>query len=61
MSNQNQKLLNSLISSQTKDKDDLEKEKKVTADFFKQLKPEDLFKTPKKLTLWQRIKKVLNF
>jgi hypothetical protein len=41
--------------------EDLKKEKENTANFFKDLKKDDLFKKPKKLTLWHRIKKVLNF
>jgi hypothetical protein len=40
---------------------DLTIEKEKTADFFRNLKKDDLFKQPKKITLWQRIKKVLNF
>jgi hypothetical protein len=44
-----------------KDKDDLEREKKEIADLFKQFKKEDLFKSKEKLTLWERIRKVLNF
>ena len=59
--NQHQKLLNSLTSSLKKDKDDLEREKKEIADLFKQFKKEDLFKPKEKLTLWQRIRKVMNF
>jgi hypothetical protein len=58
---QTQKLLNSLISSQKKDKDDLERQKKQMAELFKQFKKEDLFKPKEKLTLWQRIRKVMNF
>jgi hypothetical protein len=53
--------LNSLISSQKKDKDDLERQKKQIAELFKQFKKEDLFKPKEKLTLWQRIRKVMNF
>jgi len=59
--NQAQKLLNSLTSSQKKDKDDLERQKKEMAELFKQFKKEDFFKPEKKLTLWQRIRKVMNF
>jgi hypothetical protein len=53
--------LNSLTSSQKKDKDDLERQKKEMAELFKQFKKEDFFKPEKKLTLWQRIRKVMNF
>ena len=59
--NQHQKVLNSLTSSLKKDKDDLEREKKEIADLFKQFKKEDLFKPKEKLTLWQKIRKVMNF
>jgi hypothetical protein len=41
--------------------EDLKREKENTANFFKELKKDDLFEKPKKITLWQRIKKVLNF
>jgi len=58
---QTQKLLNSLASSQKKDKDDLERQKKEMAELFKQFQKEDFFKPEKKLTLWQRIRKVMNF
>jgi hypothetical protein len=40
---------------------ELDIEKKRTAEFIKNFKKDDLFPKPKKLTLWQRIKKVLNF
>jgi len=56
-----QKQLESLNSLRNKLNEDLKKEKENTANFFKDLKKDDLFKKPKKLTLWHRIKKVLNF
>jgi hypothetical protein len=40
---------------------ELDVEKKRTAEFIKKIKKDDLFPKPKKLTLWQRIRKVLNF
>lgn len=56
-----QKQLESLKSLRSKLYQDLDREKKDIASFFKDVKKEDLFPKPKKLTLWQRIKKVLNF
>jgi hypothetical protein len=56
-----QKQLESLNSLRNKLNEDLKREKENTANFLKQFKKDDLFKKPKKLTLWQRIKKVLNF
>jgi hypothetical protein len=56
-----QKQLESLNSLRNKLNKDLTIEKEKTADFFKTLKKDDLFKQPTKMTLWQRIKKVLNF
>jgi hypothetical protein len=44
-----------------KDKIDLEHEKSKFLKEIKNVKKEDLFPVVKKLTLWQRIKKVLNF
>jgi hypothetical protein len=44
-----------------KDKIDLEHEKSKFLKEIKNVKKEDLFPVAKKLTLWQRIKKVLNF
>ncbi len=42
-----------------KDSIELENEKQKYVNEIKQLKREDMFPKPKKLTLWQRIKKVL--
>jgi hypothetical protein len=56
-----QKQLESLNSLRNKLNEDLKREKENTANFLKQFKKDDLFTKPKKLTLWQRIKKVLNF
>jgi hypothetical protein len=56
-----QKQLESLNSLRNKLNEDLKKEKENMANFFKEFKKDDLFEKPKKMTLWQRIKKVLNF
>lgn len=56
-----QKQLKSLELLRNKLSQDLDKEKYDMVDFFKKIKKDDLFPKPKKLTLWQRIKKVLNF
>ena len=56
-----QRQLESLKSLRNKLYQDLDKEKEGMANFFKEFNKEDLFPKPKKLTLWQRIKKVLNF
>jgi hypothetical protein len=56
-----QRELDYLKSSQMKDKIDLEHEKSKFLKEIKNVKKEDLFPVVKKLTLWQRIKKVLNF
>jgi hypothetical protein len=42
-----------------KDNIELENEKKKFLDEIKKFKKEEMFPKPKKLTLWQRIKKVL--
>lgn len=56
-----QKMLNYLKSSLKNDENEIENNKKEFVDFISQLKKDDLFKKPKKLTLWQKIRKVLNF
>jgi hypothetical protein len=56
-----QKQLESLNSLRNKLNSELDIEKKRTAEFIKNFKKDDLFPKPKKLTLWQRIRKVLNF
>ena len=56
-----EKQLESLNSLRSKLNSELDIEKKRTAEFIKNFKKDDLFPKPKKLTLWQRIKKVLNF
>jgi hypothetical protein len=56
-----EKQLESLNSLRNKLNSELDIEKKRTAKFIKNFKKDDLFPKPKKLTLWQKIKKVLNF
>lgn len=56
-----QKQLESLNSLRNKLNNELDIEKKKTAEFIKNFRKDDLFPKPKKITLWQRIKKVLNF
>lgn len=55
------KQLESLKSLRNKLYQDLDREKQGLVNSLKNFKKEDLFPKPKKLTLWQRIKKVLNF
>ena len=55
------KQLESLKSLRNKLYQDLDIEKEGLANLIKKFKKEDLFPKPKKLTLWQRIRKVLNF
>ena len=40
---------------------DLNKEKEKLTEIFKDISKKDLFPEKKKYTLWQRIKKVMNF
>jgi len=56
-----QKQLESLSLLRNKLNNELDIEKKKTAEFMKNFRKDDLFPKPKKLTIWQRIKKVLNF
>lgn len=48
-----------LMKEVNKDNIELENEKKKFLDEIKKFKKEEMFPKPKKLTLWQRIKKVL--
>lgn len=59
--NETQKMLDYLKSSLKNDEKEIENNKKEFVNFISQLKKDDLFKKPKKLTLWQKIRKVLNF
>ena len=56
-----QRELDYLKSSQKKDKIDLENEKSKFINQIKSIDKSTIFPTPKKITLWQRILKVLNF
>ena len=55
----NQSILNWLESEKLKDNREIENTKKKYIDELRKIKKEELFTIPKKLTLWQRIKKVL--
>lgn len=57
----NQRLLNWYHQSLKMDRIDLENAKNITIKEITGLTKQDLFKEPKKLTLWQKIKKILNF
>lgn len=59
--NETQKMLDYLKSSLKNDEKEIENNKKEFVNFISQMKKDDLFKKPKKLTLWQKIRKVLNF
>jgi hypothetical protein len=48
-----------LTKEVNRDNIELENEKKKFLDEIKKFKKEEMFPKPKKLTLWQRIKKVL--
>ncbi len=57
-----EKLLLSYQEEVKKNKEDLDKEKNKLIDKIKKIKKEEIFKkTEIKLTLWQRIKKVIGF
>jgi len=57
-----EKLLQSYQEDLKKNKDDLDKEKYKFIENIKKIKKEDIFeKTEVKLTLWERIKKVVGF
>lgn len=59
MTNQSERMLNWLKSEKNKDEKQLELQKKHLAEQIKKLNKNDLFKKPKKLTLWQKIKTIL--
>jgi hypothetical protein len=54
--NRNQSILNWLESEKLKDTKDIENTKRKYIEEIRGIKKEELFKVPKKLTLWQRIK-----
>lgn len=56
MTQDNQKILNWLDGEKTKDKNDLEIEKRKFIEQIRKNKKEDLFQIPKKITLWQKIR-----
>lgn len=57
----NQRLLNWYHQSLKTDKIDLDNAKNITIKEITGITKQDIFKQPKKLTLWQKIKKILNF
>jgi hypothetical protein len=54
-----QQLLNWLTSEKTKDNRELDNNKKRLIWEIKNIKKEDMFPQPKKITLWERIKILL--
>jgi hypothetical protein len=54
--NRNQSILNWLESEKLKDNKDIENTKKKYIEEIRNIKKEELFVIPKKLTLWQKIK-----
>ena len=56
MIQENQRILNWLNKEKQKDKTEIEFSKKKYIREIKNLKKDDLFPIPKKLTLWQKIK-----
>jgi len=56
---QEEKLQTWLQNESEKDSNDLEKQKKILIEQIKKLKKEDLIPKNNKLTIWERIKKVL--
>lgn len=58
--NRNQSILNWLESEKLKDSKDIENIKRKYIQEIKELKKEEMFQKPKKLTLWQKIKILLS-
>ena len=54
--NRNQSILNWLESEKQKDSKDIENTKRKYIEEIRNIKKEELFVIPKKLTLWQKIK-----
>ena len=54
--NRNQSILNWLESEKLKDTKDIESTKRKYIEEIRGIKKEELFRVPKKLTLWQKIK-----
>ena len=57
----NERMMNWLQESLKKDEIDIEKDKMNFINEIKKFKKEDILPKPKKKTLWQKIRKVLNF
>jgi hypothetical protein len=58
---QKEKMIQSLKSSQMRDELELENEKLNFIKEIKKINKEELFPKPKKISLWKKIMKVLNF
>jgi hypothetical protein len=58
--NRNQSILKWLESEKLKDSKDIENVKRKYIQEIKGLKKEEMFREPKKLTLWQKIKILLS-
>ena len=54
--NRNQSILNWLESEKLKDSKEIENTKRKYIEEIRNIKKEELFTVPKKLTLWQKIK-----
>lgn len=61
MMKDNQRILNWLENEKRKDKKDVELSKKKYINEIRSFKKEEIFVTPKKLTLWRKIKMILGF
>jgi hypothetical protein len=57
----NQRLVNWYHQSLKMDKIDLEKAKNITIKELTGITKQDIFKEPKKLTIWEKFKRILNF
>ena len=57
----NERMMNMLLESLKKDEIDIEQDKMNFINEIKKFKKEDILPKPKKITLWQKIRKVLNF
>lgn len=58
---ENQRILKRFQESLIKDNLELETEKQKIINSFKGIKKSDLFPKKEKLTLWQKLRKILNF
>jgi hypothetical protein len=57
----NQRLVNWYHQSLKMDKIDLENAKNLTIKELTGITKQDIFKEPKKLTIWEKFKRILNF